>query len=84
MADPSQPPLDTASVRARLPRAARTATARRLRSATAATTALLAGGLILLVDWGPGTVFSGARPAVRGVFNRLYGVEEVKEDRPRG
>jgi len=76
MADPRPPPLDTASVRARLPRPARTRTARRLRSGTAGLTALLAGGLLLLHDWGPGNVLSGVRPAVRRALNGLYGVEE--------
>ena len=75
-AHPPPPPLDTAALRARLPRPARTRTARRLRSGTAAVTALLAGGLVLLHDWGPGPhVLSGVRPAVKKALNALYGVE---------
>lgn len=81
-APPPPSPLDTAPLRARLPRAARTRAARRLRSGTAALTAALAGGLVLLHDWGPGPhVLSGLRPALRRALNRAYGVEEAGDEK---
>ena len=34
-----------------------------------------AGLALLLHDWGPGTVFSGIRPAVKSILNRAYGIQ---------
>lgn len=76
MADPGAGQSIDPSLRARLPRAARTRTARRLRAGTAAVTAFLTAGLVLLHDWGPGPhVLSGVRPAVKRALNALYGVD---------
>jgi len=64
----------------RPPPEAATRAQRRLRAFTAATVAALAGGL-LLQDWGPGTVLSPVRPAVKKALNAAYGVKEVEKER---
>jgi hypothetical protein len=38
------------------------------------TVAVLTG--LLLADWGPNTVFSGIRPAVKARLNQWYGIEK--------
>ena len=32
--------------------------------------------VLLLQDWGEGTVFSGVRPAVKSVLNRTFGAQQ--------
>ncbi|KAK9807167.1 hypothetical protein WJX73_003072 [Symbiochloris irregularis] len=46
----------------------------RIKAATVLLTTV-AGCALLLHDWGPGTVFSGVRPAVKSVLNRVYGTQ---------
>ena len=45
----------------------------RIKAGTAVTTAAVCAAL-LLYDWGPDNVFSGVRPAIKAVLNRVYGV----------
>lgn len=51
---------------------------RGIKVGTALLTAVVLTGL-LLADWGPNTVFSGIRPAVKAQFNRLYGIEDSRD-----
>ena len=46
----------------------------RLRAATLVITTA-AGLTLLLQDWGPGNAFSGIRPALKSVLNRVYRTE---------
>ena len=60
--------------RASLPEDARTGFQRRVRAGSALLTLGLAAALALH-DWGPGTVLSPVRPAVKAALNRWYGVD---------
>lgn len=54
----------------------------RIKAATVLLTTV-AGCALLLHDWGPGTVFSGVRPAVKSVLNRVYGTQPQQGDQSR-
>eukprot|EP00884_Botryococcus_braunii_P018347 jgi/Botrbrau1/5196/Bobra.0172s0064.1 len=51
---------------------------RGIKVGTALLTAVVLTGL-LLADWGPNTIFSGIRPAVKARLNRLYGIENPRD-----
>lgn len=63
----------------RPPPEAATRVQRRLRAGTAAATTVLLVALALH-DWGPGTVLSPVRPAVKRALNAVYGVRSEDGD----